>query len=120
MASRKHVHRPALALRNPGGTSGQLGHDDIGVDAISQHMPVVAVPGDDTVLARCQRRLQANGDSLLSDVQMAEPADQTQPVKLPCLFLKTPDEQHILVEFEQLFLGRFIGLRFRRSFTIGT
>src|SRR5690606_12798355 len=41
-------------------------------------------------------------DRLLADVEMAEAADQAEPVELARPLLETADEQHLLVEMEQL------------------
>ena len=116
---REHVHRSALAARNAGSAAGQLGHDDVGVDAVSQHMAVIAIAGDDAVQPRLQRRLQPHRDCFLADIQMAEAADQAEAVKLPGLFLEAADQQHLLVQIEQLVLAGLIALRFRWAFAIG-
>src|SRR3546814_12108307 len=76
---REHVHRAALAARNAGGAAGEFGHDDLGVDAIGQHMAVVAITSDDAVLADRERRLQTHSDRFLTDVEVAEAADQPNP-----------------------------------------
>ena len=80
MLSRKHMHRPALALRDTRRTAGQFRHDQIGINAICQHVPMVAIARDDAVFARCQRGLESDGDGFLADVQMAKSTDQAQAV----------------------------------------
>ena len=117
----EHVHRAALALGDAGCAAGQLGHDHFGVDAVSEHVAVVAIAGDDAVLARRQRRLQPDRDRFLADVEMAEAADQAEPVKLAGALLEAADEQHLPVELEQLVLRRLVidlfnGLGQRRSY----
>ena len=94
----EHVHRTALALGNAGGAAGQLGHDHLGVDAIGEHVAVVAIAGDDAVLADRHRRLQPDRDRFLADVEVAEAADQAEAVELPRPLLEAADEQHLLVE----------------------
>ena len=51
MLDAEHVHRAALALGDAGGAAGQLGHDHLGIDAVSEHVAMVAIAGDDAVLA---------------------------------------------------------------------
>src|SRR5581483_1001486 len=62
MVDAEHVHRAALALGDAGGAAGQLGHDQLGVDSVSEHMAMIAIAGDDAVLARLHRMLKADGD----------------------------------------------------------
>ena len=100
----EHVHRPALAARDARGAAGELGHDNLGVDSIGQHVAVIAVAGDDAVLARRQRRLQPHRGGFLADVEVAEPADQTQAIELPGALLEAADQQHLFVEFQQFFI----------------
>jgi hypothetical protein len=88
---------PPLPRRPP----GQLGHDQLGVDPVSKHMAMIAVAGDDAVMALVERRLQAHGDRFLPDIEMAKTADQPKPIKLPRLFLEPADEHHLLVELQQ-------------------
>ena len=54
----EHVHRPALAFRDAGSAARQLGHDHLGIDAVGEHVAVIAIAGDDAVLADRHRRLQ--------------------------------------------------------------
>ena len=98
MLDAEHVHRSALALGNAGVAAGQLGHDHLGVDAVGEHVAMVAIAGDDAVLADRHRRLQPDRDRFLADVEVAEAADQPEPVKLPRALLEAADEQHLLVE----------------------
>ena len=106
MLGREHVHRPALALGNARFAAGQFGHDDLGVEAVGEHVPMVAVTGDDAVLVAVERRLEADRDRFLADVEMAEPADQAEAIELPRALLETADQQHLLVEVEHLLLAR--------------
>ena len=94
----EHVHGAALALGNAGGAAGEFGHDHFGVDAIGQHVAMVAVTGDDAVAADFHGRLEPDGDGFLADVEVAEAADQAEAIKLPRPLLETADEQHLLVE----------------------
>src|SRR5437868_3228673 len=80
---------------------------------------MVAIAGDDAVLADGQRRLQADRDRLLADIEMAEAADQAETVKLPGPLLEAANEQHLAVEFEHLVLRRLVGRRLGRTFAIG-
>ena len=76
---------------------------------------MVAIAGDDAVLAHRHRALQAHRDRFLPDVEVAEAADQPEPVKLPRALLEAADEQHLAVEFEQLVLARLEALGLGRT-----
>src|SRR3546814_5907918 len=82
MLAAEHVHRAALALRDAGLAPRQLGHDDLGIDAIGEHVAVIAVAGDHAVLVAVERRLQAHRDRLLPDIEVTEPADQAEAIAL--------------------------------------
>src|SRR3989441_13180735 len=77
----EQMHRAALALRAPGGFAEQLGHHRAGGDAARQRLAVLAVGGDDVIVV-AQRRERADRHRLLSDVEMAEPTDLAQRVRL--------------------------------------
>ena len=111
----EHVHRPALALGDARLAAGQLGHDDLGIDPVGEHVAVVAIAGDDAVLADRHRRLQPDRDRFLADVEVAEAADQPETVELPRPLLEAADEQHLAVELEQLVLRRLVPLGLRRT-----
>src|SRR5687767_7683866 len=49
---------------------------------------------------------------------MAEAADQAEAVKLARALLETADEEHLLVEIEQLVLRRLVALRLRRPLAV--
>jgi hypothetical protein len=59
-------------------------------------MPVVAVGGDH-LIPRLQAHLHANHDRFLTDIKMAETANQTHAVKLAGFFLKPADQQHVAI-----------------------
>jgi hypothetical protein len=105
---REHVHRAALAAADPGFAAGQLGHDDLGIDAIGQHVAVVTVAGDDAVMALLQGGLDADRNRFLADVQVAEAADQAQTVQLARTLFKAADQHHLFVEVEQFIVRRGI------------
>ena len=90
----EHVHRAALAVRIAAAAPGQFGHDPLRVHAAGQHVAVVAIGGDDRV-ALLERRLHADDDRLLADIEMAEAADQPHPVHLPGPLLEAADQQHV-------------------------
>ena len=119
MVDAEHVHRPALALGNAGRAPGQLGHDDLRVDAVGEHVAMVAVAGDDAVLADRQRRLEPDRDRFLPDIEVAEPADQPEPVELPRPLLEAANEKHFAVELEKLVLARLVALGLRRARAVG-
>ena len=66
---------------------------------------MVAVTGD-ALVAFLGRGFQADHDRFLPDIQVAEPGDQTHPVKLPRLLLEAPDQQHVAVIANQFRLLR--------------
>jgi hypothetical protein len=107
---REHVHRPALAARDTRTATGQFGHDHLGIDAIGQHVAMVAIAGDDAVVPFVERRLQAHRHGFLADIEVAEAADQAQAIELARLFLEAADQHHLLVELEQFSVRRIIAL----------
>ena len=80
---------------------------------------MVAIAGDDAVLADLERRLQPDRDRFLADIEMAEAADQAEAVKLAGALLEAADEQHLAVEFEQLVLARLVALGLGRALAVG-
>ena len=69
---------------------------------------MVAIAGDHAVLVGIERRLQPDRDRFLADVEVAEAADQAEAVELAGLLLEPADQQHLLVEVQQLVLARAI------------
>jgi len=61
-----------------------------------------------------QSGLYADHNGFLTDVEVAETADQSHTVELPCFFFETADEQHIFEILHHLFCGCDIGRRFDR------
>jgi hypothetical protein len=118
MLDREHVHRAALALGNPRGTARQLGHDQLGIDTVSEHVAMIAVAGNHRILAHRQRGLQPDRHGFLADIEVAEAADQAEAVKLPRPLLEAADEQHLAVEFEHLPLVRLKTLRLGRALAV--
>ncbi len=55
-------------------------------------------------------------DRFLPDIEVAEAADQAEPVKLPRTFLEAADEQHLLVELEEFLGARLVALLLRMLF----
>ena len=76
-----------------------------GIDAVGEHVAMVAIAGDDAVLADGHRRLQPDRDRLLADIEVAEAADQAEAVELPGPLLEAADQQHLAVELQQLVLA---------------
>ncbi len=70
-------------------------------------MAVVAVGGD-ALVAFFGAGLKADNDRFLSDIEVAETANQAHAVKLACLFLEPADQQHLAVKFQE-FLFRGVG-----------
>src|SRR3546814_7540701 len=98
------MHRPALAVADARLPPSQLGHDDIGIDPVGEHVAMVAIAGDDAVTLAIERALEPYRHRFLPDVEVAETADQAQAVKLPGFFLEPADQQHLLIESEH-FIG---------------
>src|SRR4051794_15295946 len=80
---------------------------------------MVAITGDDAVLADRHRALQTDRHRFLADVEVAEAADQPEPVKLPRPLLEAPDEQHLAIELHHLVLRRLVSLRPPRALDLG-
>ena len=59
-------------------------------------MAMVAIARDDAVLVR-QCGLNARGNGLLTDIEVAKSANQAKAVKLPSLFLKSTDQEHFTI-----------------------
>ncbi len=100
----EHVHGAALALGKAAAASGQFRHHPARAHAAGQHVAVVAVAGDDLV-AVLQRKLHADDDSFLADIEVTEAADEAHAVELAGLLLETPDEQHLAIGLQIVFLG---------------
>jgi hypothetical protein len=75
-----------------------------GIHAGGQHVAVVTVAGDDLVALDLDR-LHADRDGFLTDVEVAEAADQAHAVQLAGALLEAADQQHVLVEFQKLVLA---------------
>ena len=61
---------------------------------------MIAVAGDDAVVAFLKRRLQPDCDCFLANIKVAEPADEAEPVKLAGLFLEPANQHHLFVKLE--------------------
>src|SRR3546814_2526181 len=109
MLDAEHMHRTALALGYTGLASGQLGHDDLRVDTIGEHVAMGAIAGDDAVLVAVERRLQPDRDGFLSDIEVAEAADQAETIELARLLLETADQQPFAIEDFEFLRRRQIG-----------
>ena len=79
--------------------AGQLRHHTLRVHARCQHVAVIAIGGDDAV-AVFQGGLNADDHRFLSDIEVAEAADQAHAIKLTRLLFETADQQHVAVVVE--------------------
>src|SRR4029077_8044915 len=114
----EHVHRTALAVRIAATAAGQLRHDPIGIHAAGEHVSVIAIGRDDRV-AFLERRLHADDDRLLPDIEVAKAADQPHAVHLPGTLLEPSNQQHVTVISKQLLRrGANFGEFYRRSFAL--
>jgi hypothetical protein len=91
----------------------------LGIDLVGEHVAVVAIAGDDAVLADLHRRLEADRDRFLADVEVAETADQPEAVKLPGALLEPAYEQHLAIEIEKLVLACLVALGLGRALRLG-
>ena len=96
----EHMHRPALAAGIAAGTTGQFCHHATAFHAGCQHVCMIAITGDDGVTL-FHRRLNADHDRFLTNIEMAETSDQTHAIHLSGFFFKTTDQQHFAVVIKQ-------------------
>src|SRR3546814_15260627 len=82
MLDAAHVHRTALAAGDARFPAGQFRHDDIGIAAIGRHVAMVAIAGDDAVLARLKRRLDSHGHRFPPDIAVAAASNQPQALSI--------------------------------------
>ena len=106
LLDREHVHRAALAVRIAVRAAGEFRHHPLRVHVAGEHVAVIAIAGDHRV-AGLEGHLHADDDRFLPDVEVAEAADQAHAVHLAGLLLETPDQQHLAVGGQLLFLGEF-------------
>src|SRR5437879_2897480 len=83
MVDAEHVHRAALTLGDTCRAPGQFGHDDLGIDPVGEHVTVVAISSDHAVFADSHRRLQSDGNCLLTNVQVTKSAIRPSPYSCP-------------------------------------
>ncbi len=100
----EHVHRPALALGDPGGLAVELGHESFGLQAQGQRVAVVPVAREQPVEALLHPGRGARTDRLLAVVQVAEATDLLEAVHLTGLLFEPADEEHLLQQSVQEFL----------------
>src|SRR6202161_2898139 len=72
--------------------------------AAGKHVAVVAVAGDHLV-GIALRHLHPDDDGFLTDVKVAESADQAHAIQLAGLFLEAADQEHLPQRVEFLFLA---------------
>src|SRR5262249_61795669 len=90
--------------------AGYPRHRPLGTQAAATHMPVVAVSSD-ALIPRLDRHLHADDDGFLTDVEVAEAADQPHAVQLSRLLLEPTNEQHLAVSVKLLLLVEVRHLR---------
>ena len=98
----EHMHRAALALGITAAAARQLRHHALGVHAAGQHMAVIAIARQHGISGR-DCRLHADDNGFLADIKVAKSADQPHAIHLPRAFLKTADQQHVAIIFDQCF-----------------
>src|SRR5262249_50719354 len=102
----EHVHRAALPLGIAAAAAGELSHDPFGVHAAGDHVSVIAVAGDDLV-ALIEGQLHAHDNGFLTDIEVAETANQSHSVELARLLLEAANHQHVAVNAKLEFLAEF-------------
>ena len=65
-------------------------------------MAVITVRGE-ALVALFSRGFEPDHNGLLTDVEVAEAADQAHAIELACLFLESADEKHITVICFEIF-----------------
>src|SRR5438067_4777740 len=103
------VHRAALAAAVAGLLAEQLGEHPADLGSLREAVPVAAVRRRDPVLAP-QRRAHADGDRLLTDVEMRQAGHLRAAVELVRLLLEEPDQRHPAVHLERE-IGAELGAR---------
>ena len=93
----KVVHRPTSTLGAARGLAEQLGHGGFHVADPGEVMAMVAVGGDD-VIGGLDRGDGTDGDRLLANVEVEEPADLTTRVRPRRFFFKAANPHHIAVD----------------------
>src|SRR5690606_33217232 len=76
----EHVHGAALALGVTSTAAGELGHDAARFHACGQHVAVVTIAGND-LITFLEVHLHTHDDSFLSDVKMAEAANEAHAIE---------------------------------------
>src|SRR6266540_2461052 len=99
------VHRAALALAGAVDPAEQLGHHRAELDALGDAVAVAAVGRGDEVPV-FEVGADADGDRLLTGVEVDEPGDEPVGEQLRHPFLEGSDGHHPVVEPEGLVLGQ--------------
>ena len=102
------VHRPALSLADPGGTSHQLRHHPDRIDPLQNRLAVAAVGREDQVVL-VERRHRARLDPLLADARMGRAGDEALPEGIDDLVLEGANLPHRPVQAEQLVVAEVVG-----------
>ena len=74
---------------------------------------MVAIAGDHAVVAGLKRRLDADRNRFLPDIQVAEATNQAQAIELARTLFKAADKHHLLIEMQQFLIAcrvAFVGL----------
>jgi hypothetical protein len=96
----EQVHRAAAAAAAAFSLAVHLGHDRVRRNASRERMTVLAIRGDDRIV-RGERVDGANGDRLLTDVQVQEAADLELAIEIGAPFLEAPDAHHVAQQRER-------------------
>src|SRR5687767_7105733 len=103
-----NVHRPALALAVARFLAQKLRKHQVRRRALRQAVPVPAVGAGDVVVS-VERLADADGNGLLTDIQMRQTGHQRARVEIVDALLEQPDGHHSLVETEQLLFSNHEG-----------
>lgn len=105
----EQVHRTAVSTAATGDFAVHLGHYRVGGHTAGQSMPVLAVGGHHGVLL-AQGLVHANGDGLLTNVEVDESSDLRAAVELDAPFFESADDEHLPEEGKTVIgCGRAVG-----------
>ena len=83
---------------SPVETPGEFRHHCLGIDALRQHVAMIAIGGD-LLIAFLGHAHQADHNGFLANIQMAKATDQAHAVQLARSLLEAADQEHVVIEF---------------------
>ena len=104
------MHGAAAAAAAAAGLAIQLGHQDIGLHALGQRMPVTAMGRGDPICF-AQMRADADGSGLLADIQMQEAWRLAAAAGDLGRQLEFAQQRHLFIQPHHLLGGQPLGQR---------